>query len=208
METLPEIEVAFGETAGVGAGDERGRHVAVAVKAAVLARELSQLEHPPGPLEVDVAGLVEPERERDRGGAVDDRGHPLGEPDTFALRQAKARRGHVGGERVHPVLVLAGAGPEQVLQDPVDAGARGLVALGAHQRDDPTVASLQVARQQLHADETGGSGQQNVAGACARHACASESKAHMRRSRVSHGSISSSTKPRAAATSGRSWVSA
>ena len=82
-------------------------------------------------------------------------------------------------------------------------------AVGAHERDHVAVAALQVARQQLHADEAGGAGEQDVALRRDRHRSgASVLYAQTRRARVSCGAISSSTNPRAAATSGRSCVSA
>ena len=82
MERLADVVVALGEPAGVRAGDVCGRHMAVALQAAAVVGQLGQLEHAAGAFEVDLAGLLQGQRERHRRGAVDDRRDPLGDPLT------------------------------------------------------------------------------------------------------------------------------
>ncbi len=161
VEALADVEVALEERAGVGAGDVRGRDLGVALEHAELLRPAGELEHPARPLDVDRARLLERQAERHRCGAVDDRRRLRRQPIPVHAIQPEARRGQLAGDRGDPIRVAAGPVPEQIREHRVEPLARGLVAVGADDRDHRPLGPLQVAREQLHPDEPGGAGEQD-----------------------------------------------
>ena len=125
---------------------------------------------------------------------MDDRRHLARQPLPPALVEAETRRGELAGDGTHPSAVATRPMAEQIRHHGLHAPAGRLVALGADDDDDRPVGALEVARQQLHPDEPGGTGEQDRT-IRARHATlpASDPNAHTMRLRVSAGAISSST---------------
>jgi hypothetical protein len=118
-----------------------------------------RLEHPPGALDVDRARLVERQVEGDRRGAVDDRPDAAGQR-LPALAQPQARRRQVARQRRHAALERTGVAARG--RERVPNARRGLrIVAGADEGDHVALGALEVAREQLHADEAGGTGEQD-----------------------------------------------
>src|SRR6185437_6008369 len=92
VEALAHVQIRFAEVSVVRARDVCGGDVAVALQAASLHRQLRELQHPPSALEVDLAGLLERQRERNRCGAMDDRRDLAGQRATALVSQTQPGR--------------------------------------------------------------------------------------------------------------------
>jgi hypothetical protein len=124
--------------------------------------EHRQLEHPARALDVDGAGLVEREGERDRGGRVDHLVRDLGKLVAPARVEPEAVPHQVAGERHHAVRHRLRVGDQRGQHVAHPALGVGL-ARGSHQRPHPPVDVAEQLRQQLHPEKAGGAGEQNVA---------------------------------------------
>ena len=144
VEALPDVQVALVEPAGVRAGDKGGRNLRVALEPAQLLRAAGEREHPARPRDIDRPGFLEREAERHRCGAVDDH-RRLGRQQVPAPPvEPEVGRREVAGERGDAVGVAAGILAEQVREHAVDPLARGLFAVGAHDREHRPFGPLQV----------------------------------------------------------------
>ena len=148
----PRLAVVLVDRAAAVAGDVGGRDVGHALQVGYGAREL---EHAPGALDVDRARLLDREVEGDRGRAVDHGSHAPGDL-VVALAEPQARRGQVAGDRDD----AAGRRGLHAVQDGAQARVGLGVVGGAHEAVDLVVGGQQ-AREHGHADEAGGSGEQD-----------------------------------------------
>ena len=136
----------------------RSRRARSAAAAARIARP-GQLEQPPCPLDVDLARLLERQRERHRGGRVDDLRERCGEREPPAAGQPEARQGDVAAHRQQAVIEAFRRLHHARHRRP-QARLRLRVVARPHERVDGPVGALEVAREQLHPEEAGRPGQQ------------------------------------------------
>ena len=155
VEALADVKIRFTEVTVVGAGDVRSGDVAIAVKSALLHRELRELDHAASALEVDLTGLLERQRKRHRRSAVHDRRDLAGQSAAALLSEAQPGRGELAGDGRHTTGVASRAQAEEIRQHAVDALASRVVVGCSHERVQVPVTAFQVARQHLHADEAG-----------------------------------------------------
>ena len=92
---------------------------------------------------------------------MDDHRRLRREPIPAHWIQAEARRRQVARDRGDAIRVPSRAIAEQVLEHRVDPLARGVVAAGAHDREDRPLGPLEVPGEQLHPDEPGRAGEQH-----------------------------------------------
>src|ERR671924_1381870 len=100
---------------------------------------------------------------------MDDVIHLLGDLLEAALREPETGRGEVRGHRLHTLPVAARGDSEQFAEHAVDAISGGSIVCSPDGCDHTSLASLEIARQQLHADETGRTGDEDRLGVHWRH---------------------------------------
>ena len=120
---------------------------------------LGELEHSPRAVDVDCRAVLKPKLEGHRRRAVHDLAHLLGERGRVCGR-GRDRARDVAAHRDH-ALRIGVVGAEQRDQRALHPGRGLAVVRAAHERVHATVGALQIARQQLHADEAGRAGQQH-----------------------------------------------
>ena len=163
-EPLAEVVVVLGEGSAVITRDVRGRDVAVAVQPAPrVAASSASSRSVPGALDVDRAGLGEPQRERHGRRAVDDRGDPLGDLLTGVARESEVRS--LPDRRPAPRRESGTRRPARRTgrPAPLHPRLRRIIVRRANEREHRAVGSLQASREELHPDEAGRAGEQHVA---------------------------------------------
>src|ERR1700730_3729045 len=122
---------------------------------------LRELDHPPRALDVDRARSLQIKLKRHRRGAVHDLADLLGELAALAAEAETGTR-YVAANRHHPLGIRV-IGTEQGAQDALHASRRLAVIRPPHERIHAAAGVLQIAGQQLHADEPGGTCEQHPA---------------------------------------------
>ena len=160
-EVLPDVEILLAEVAGVRARDIRRRHVSERPEATAPRAQPRELDHAPGPVDVDSALFVDAHRERHRRGAVKDAICSLGEPVPVAPAHPKPGMGDVAANRDRAVRPRLGA-PEQRLEERPQTRVGVLGVLGADQHVDGVVIALEEPHQHLAAEKAGPASQQSA----------------------------------------------
>ena len=123
---------------------------------------LGELEHPPGPVDVDRPYRLQLQLEGHRGGAVHDLAHPLREP-VETTGNSEPRAGHVASYGGHPLGIRV-AGTEQAEQRTPHARTDVVVVGSPHERVDMSIGPLEVPGEQLHPHKSGRPCQQHGIG--------------------------------------------